>query len=142
MKNTMLFLVSLLVVGCQSKVETTAENKVLAENIVTLSEAQLKNASLSTGTLEKRTMASVLKVNGQIDVPPQNLVSISMPLGGYLKIYKVIARHAYQQRRNHCDDGRPTIRAVAARLSYHQIEIVLCRKGIRPPKGTESESSQ
>lgn len=90
MKNTMLFLISLLVVGCQSKLETTAENKVLAENIVTLSEAQLKNASLATGTLEKRTMASVLKVNGQIDVPPQNLVSISMPLGGYLKSTKLL----------------------------------------------------
>jgi cobalt-zinc-cadmium efflux system membrane fusion protein len=90
MKNTILFLVSLFVVGCQSKVETTTENNVLAENTVTLSEAQLKNASLATGTLEKRTMASVLKVNGQIDVPPQNLVSISMPLGGYLKSTKLL----------------------------------------------------
>ena len=30
-------------------------------------------------------MSSILKVNGVVDVPPQNMVSVSFPLGGYLK---------------------------------------------------------
>lgn len=30
-------------------------------------------------------MSSTLHLNGKIDVPPQNLVSVSVPLGGYLK---------------------------------------------------------
>jgi hypothetical protein len=30
-----------------------------------------------------------LKLNGKIDVPPQNLVSISVPMGGYLKYTKL-----------------------------------------------------
>jgi cobalt-zinc-cadmium efflux system membrane fusion protein len=29
-------------------------------------------------------------VNGKIDVPPQNMVSISVPLGGYLKSTKLL----------------------------------------------------
>ena len=60
------------------------------ENIVTLTEAQLKNAVIQTGKLEQRSISSVLKVNGKIDVPPQNMVSISVPLGGYLKSTKLL----------------------------------------------------
>ena len=32
-----------------------------------------------------RSLSSVLKVNGTIDLPPQNVVSISAPSGGYVK---------------------------------------------------------
>jgi len=79
----------LLLSSCnRKKEEQTTDTK--SENLVTLTSAQLKNASLETGTLEKRTIASTLKVNGQIDVPPQNMVSVSMPLGGYLKSTKLL----------------------------------------------------
>jgi len=85
MKNTIIILVGLLVLSCQSKKEETTADTPINETEVSLTEAQLKNASLTIGSLEKKSLSSVLKVNGQIDVPPQNLVSISMPLGGYLK---------------------------------------------------------
>ncbi|WP_262904318.1 efflux RND transporter periplasmic adaptor subunit [Chryseobacterium rhizoplanae] len=55
------------------------------ENVVTLTEAQLKNAPIATTTLSLQKISSLLKLNGMIDVPPQNLVSVSIPLGGYLK---------------------------------------------------------
>jgi cobalt-zinc-cadmium efflux system membrane fusion protein len=35
-------------------------------------------------------MASILKVSGIIDVPPQNMVSVSVPLGGFLKYTKLL----------------------------------------------------
>jgi cobalt-zinc-cadmium efflux system membrane fusion protein len=35
-------------------------------------------------------VASTLKVTGAIDVPPQNMVSISFPMGGYLKSSKLL----------------------------------------------------
>ena len=59
-------------------------------NIVTLTDAQLKNAAITTGKIEQKDISSVLKLNGQIDVPPQNMVSISVPLGGYLKSTKLL----------------------------------------------------
>ncbi|MES2268548.1 MAG: efflux RND transporter periplasmic adaptor subunit [Bacteroidota bacterium] len=59
-------------------------------NIVTLTAAQLKNASISTGKITQQEISSTLKVNGKIDVPPQNMVSISVPLGGYLKSTKLL----------------------------------------------------
>jgi cobalt-zinc-cadmium efflux system membrane fusion protein len=57
---------------------------------VNLTDAQIKNAALTTELPQKRTLSATLKVNGIIDVPPQNLVSISMPLGGYLKSTKLL----------------------------------------------------
>ncbi len=86
MKNIILTLIGFLLLSCQSKKEeTSTDTKSISESVVNLSEAQLKNTSVSTSTLEKKSISSVLKVNGQIDVPPQNMISISMPLGGYLK---------------------------------------------------------
>jgi membrane fusion protein, heavy metal efflux system len=75
--------------GGKKKVEQ-AITSVTNENIVTLTDAQLKNAAVVTGKIEEKEISSVLKVNGKIDVPPQNMVSISVPLGGYLKTTKLL----------------------------------------------------
>jgi len=60
------------------------------ESLVQLSDAQMKNAGIVTARPERRSMAAVLKVSGKIDVPPQNIVSISFPLGGYLKSTRLL----------------------------------------------------
>ena len=91
MKNIIITLTACLILSCQSKKEEApAAANSLTESIASLTEAQLKNANITTGRLEKKSISSVLKVNGQIDVPPQNMVSISMPLGGYLKSTKLL----------------------------------------------------
>jgi membrane fusion protein, heavy metal efflux system len=75
--------------GSQQATEEKAETKT-DENVVTLTDAQLNNAGIQTGKLEQQSISSILKVNGVIDVPPQNMVSISVPLGGYLKSTKLL----------------------------------------------------
>jgi cobalt-zinc-cadmium efflux system membrane fusion protein len=87
MKNSILILFTLLLfASCGSDKKQEKETaQVVIENSVTLSEAQYKNAKIETGKLEKRNISSVLKLNGKIDVPPQNMVSVSMPLGGFLR---------------------------------------------------------
>jgi len=65
--------------------ETAPAGKADNDMKVSLTAVQLKNAAIVTGKMEQREISSILKVNGRIDVPPQNLVSISVPLGGYLK---------------------------------------------------------
>lgn len=71
--------------ACSNKAsqETETATKV-DENLVQVTEAQLKNAGIVTGPLTQRPISSVLKVNGKVEVPPQNVVSISVPTGGYL----------------------------------------------------------
>lgn len=75
--------------GGKKKTEETA-GITINENIVTLTDAQIKNAAIATGIMEQKEISSLLKVNGKIDVPPQNMVSISVPLGGYLKTTKLL----------------------------------------------------
>lgn len=70
--------------SCGPKEEVASADEVI-ENTVALSAAQLKNASISLGKIEQKSISSVLKVNGRIDVPPQNMISVSVPMGGYLK---------------------------------------------------------
>lgn len=87
-----LFILSLfLFLSCNTKkeAENTSDNTI-TENIVTLTEGQLQNAKIETGKLVEKKISSLLKVNGKIDVPPQNMVSISMPLGGYLKTTQLL----------------------------------------------------
>lgn len=57
----------------------------VSETRVTLTPDQLKNAGIVTGKAERRSLGLLMPVQGVVDVPPQNLVSISAPLGGYLR---------------------------------------------------------
>jgi membrane fusion protein, heavy metal efflux system len=87
MKRSIIYIsFSLLLASCSNK-ETAQEKEEInsTENTVTLTDAQVKNADIQIGKMEQRDIASVLKVNGKIEVPPQNMVSVSVPLGGYLK---------------------------------------------------------
>ncbi len=90
MKNYILtIIICLSLFSCsdtkQSETETTSN-----ETAVALTDAQVKNAGITVATIEKQAIAHLLKVNGVIDVPPQNMVSISAPLGGYLKYTKLL----------------------------------------------------
>lgn len=60
------------------------------EDVVQLLPAQIKNSGVETGPFEKREMHTALKVNGVVDVPPENMISISIPLGGYVKKMRLI----------------------------------------------------
>ena len=78
----------------QCKKEQAAEEQTapVEENTTTvhLTDAQMKNTTIETGTLSERKIATTLKLNGKIDVPPQNLISVTNPLGGYLKYTKLL----------------------------------------------------
>ena len=55
------------------------------ELTVELTPEQVLTAGIATGSVEYRTLSGTIKVNGTLDVPPQQLVSISAPMGGFLK---------------------------------------------------------
>jgi membrane fusion protein, heavy metal efflux system len=54
-------------------------------NDVVLSDEQFKSINIRLGSVENRNLSGSIKANGTLDVPPQNLVSISAPLGGFVK---------------------------------------------------------
>lgn len=79
-----------LTTACSSDKKTEKIVNETIENTVVLTEAQKKNMILETVKLQEQIISSNIKVNGKIDVPPQNMVSVSMPLGGYLKSTKLL----------------------------------------------------
>lgn len=90
MKNILFPVIAALLFSCGGKTVEQPAAKETSNNIVTLNAAQLKSAGIETGLPVQKNIASVIKLNGTIDVPPQNMVSISMPLGGYLKSTKLL----------------------------------------------------
>ncbi|WP_449436938.1 efflux RND transporter periplasmic adaptor subunit [Pedobacter steynii] len=76
----------LIISGCgHQNNNTTPEAVAIESNSLSLTDAQFKSAAITTGKVEQKQIYTTLKLNGKIDVPPQNMVSISVPLGGYLK---------------------------------------------------------
>lgn len=71
--------------GKQDKASSAALPENIREDFVTMTTVQMQSAGIQVGKLEMKDISTLLKVNGTVDVPPQSLVSVSMPLGGYLK---------------------------------------------------------
>ncbi len=91
MKNVFIISALVFISGCNNK--TAVEEKNTASetsNTVVLTDAQLKNAGIETAAVSQKEMAVTLRINGKIDVPPQNLISVSVPLGGYLRSTKLL----------------------------------------------------
>ncbi|UKT62730.1 efflux RND transporter periplasmic adaptor subunit [Pedobacter mucosus] len=87
-KYIMVFAVLLFtVLACNQdpKEEVQDEPKTVSSNIVSLSKDQYRVADIGIGKMEMRNMSNVLKANGTIDVPPESMVTVSAPLGGYIK---------------------------------------------------------
>ncbi len=78
---------SFFFLGCNdAPMEATQEAATGQEQtMVSLSKEAETNAGITTGFASFEKLPSLLKVNGLVDVPPQSLVSISFPYGGYLK---------------------------------------------------------
>lgn len=82
--------------GKKEKVETK-ETEVIPENIVELREDQIKLANIETGAIELRSMSGTLKVNGTVSVAPQNLATVSMPMGGFVKSTNLMPGNAVRK---------------------------------------------
>lgn len=78
-------------ISCTSSTEKKAAPEVATSTTsVTLTDLQMKNATVVVGSFSDQTISETLQLNGMVDVPPQNIVSISFPLGGYLKSTKLL----------------------------------------------------
>jgi RND family efflux transporter MFP subunit len=63
----------------------TISTEVLPDNIVEMRDDQIKIANIELGAIEERSIGKVLKANGVVSVAPQNLATVCMPLGGFVK---------------------------------------------------------
>ncbi|MFD2555171.1 efflux RND transporter periplasmic adaptor subunit [Sphingobacterium tabacisoli] len=91
MKYLASILITLLFYGCVGKQVTDESPEASeAENILELSDAQLASFTLSSTMIQEKKITQTLRLNGKIEVPPQNLVSVSSALGGYVKSTRLL----------------------------------------------------
>jgi len=91
-KSIILFsalLIGLVSCGKATKAEAKGHEheheEVLPEDVVELRDDQIKLAKIELGAVEMRSLSGTLKVNGIVSVAPQNLATVCMPLGGFVK---------------------------------------------------------
>ena len=83
--------ISTLLIGCSDKkVATTEAETVVPTEEIDLTNAQLQELQLVFGSAEKKQISSTIQVQGKIDLPPQNIISVNFALGGFLKSTKLI----------------------------------------------------
>ena len=81
---------SLISCGQNAVSDVTDSNDSIDSEVVSLTKEQLSKMTISLGDATEELMSSTIKVQGEIDLPPQNMISINFPMGGFLKHTKLI----------------------------------------------------
>ncbi len=97
-KLSTLLIILLLTISCgdkaneESKAEDRHEDSHEEEetNVVTLNMKQMEVMNIELGSIKKVNLQNTLKVNGQLELPPQNMASVSALMGGRVKSVAVI----------------------------------------------------
>lgn len=57
----------------------------LTSNSISLSDEQIELAEIKLGTLQKQMVSDYIECNGTITLPPQNIVTVNAPMGGFVE---------------------------------------------------------
>ena len=82
------FLLAMVVMACEKKMadnDSPEPDRQQERSYVEVTSEQLQTAGISLGKIEHKQISGTIKATGALDAPPQQLVSISAPLGGFLK---------------------------------------------------------
>ena len=83
----------LALVSCGKKEETevkTETTQTASPGVVTLTPEQAKNAGIVVGSPEEKELSGTVQLQGEVTLPPQSLVNVTFPLGGYIKKTNVL----------------------------------------------------
>jgi cobalt-zinc-cadmium efflux system membrane fusion protein len=93
-------MLSLFLFSCSAKNADTKDHKedtashVETPTSVILTQEQYQTAGIQTSHIIYKTLTGIIKVNGLMDAPPQQVVSVSPPLSGFLKATEILqGRH-------------------------------------------------
>ncbi|MDQ6530800.1 efflux RND transporter periplasmic adaptor subunit [Flavobacterium sp. LHD-85] len=86
------FISAIFLISCGNKKnEETKNAETKSIGIIKLSTEQVKNAGLESGNPTVKNVKEILQLQGTVTVPPKSVISISVPLGGYVKSTNLIA---------------------------------------------------
>jgi cobalt-zinc-cadmium efflux system membrane fusion protein len=86
MKYLYILIFSAVFIGCgnSEQQEKLAKTNEVLSNKITLTQAQFDGENMALGALTEYDFIETVKVNGMIDVPPQNKSSVTTFVGGYI----------------------------------------------------------
>ena len=96
MKKYILITVSVILLGaCTSKKEEETkteepQNTTTVSNKITLTDQQVKNIELEIVSIEQGAMPSTMRLNARTEVMPQDQISVSNMMGGFVKSIHVL----------------------------------------------------
>jgi len=88
MKYILIFLTaSLFITSCGKKESGPVQNAPasVTGDSVAVSQDQLSMSGIEVGRIEVRPLSGGIPMTGMLDVPPQNMVNVTVPLGGFLR---------------------------------------------------------
>jgi cobalt-zinc-cadmium efflux system membrane fusion protein len=85
--KTMMLFALFILAACQAKVQDNpaAESASLPADQLVFTDDQIELAGIVSGKLEQKTLSDELDCNGSIEVPPQSMVSVSLPMEAYAR---------------------------------------------------------
>lgn len=84
-------LVSCIYFSCNTQEQkASAQDTDAKEDVIALTKEQSNNLNIVLKKPEIVNLEETFTVSGKVDVPPQNMVTISIPLGGYLTNTKLL----------------------------------------------------
>jgi membrane fusion protein, heavy metal efflux system len=78
-------IISVSCTGTKNPAAESKEPEVIPDDIVEMRDDQVKFAGIETGSVDMKTLSGELRVNGIVTVAPQNLATVCMPMGGFVK---------------------------------------------------------
>ncbi|WPO78351.1 efflux RND transporter periplasmic adaptor subunit [Flavobacterium sp. KACC 22761] len=81
----------LMLISCGKKEENKqVEAGKTDSNLITLSAEQAKNAGIVIGNPVEKELSAIVQLQGEVTVPPNSLVNVTFPLGGYIKRTNIV----------------------------------------------------
>lgn len=90
MKIIQILMLGILFTSCSDKenkkdIKPAQQQLQARGNTIVFDAEQVKNGGIDTGRIPLHELSGTIRVNGQVDVPPENLIAVNVPLGGFLK---------------------------------------------------------
>lgn len=74
----------------QNEPKETPPEATAEANAITLTPAQYQAAGITLGKVQRKAVGAAIQVNGMLDVPPQNMVTVAAPMGGFIRSTKLL----------------------------------------------------
>lgn len=85
LKESLLFILIYVITGCSGKKSEVPPTAQKPENVVVFSDEQLQISGVKWNKLQKSDISDIIECNGTIEVPPQNILTVSPAMGGNIK---------------------------------------------------------